>query len=112
MYIHSSPVLGYQASLAIASSALILVTFEDGTDVPNGKVALTHELAEPHLQEHHGRAPRRHEEEVGHEEGTAAVLVAEVREPPDVALQESVQQSPIGSQFAFGQFNLQMRLSQ
>ena len=74
-----------ESPLKICNPAQLLVTFEDGTDVPNGKVALTHELSEANFQEHHGRAPGGDKEEVGDEEGPSPVLVAEVREPPDVA---------------------------
>ena len=56
-----------------------------GRESPHGEGAELRELAEGDLHVVHGLADEQEEDEVGQEEGPAAVLVGQVGEPPHVA---------------------------
>ena len=58
---------------------------EERAHFPDGDRSLVAELAGAHLEEEHGEAHEDQGDDVGDEEGAAAVPVAEVGEPPDVA---------------------------
>ena len=60
------------------------LTFEYWTDPPDRDGALPVELSEDELHVEEGEGAQGEHHDVGDEEGAAAVLVAEVREPPHV----------------------------
>ena len=59
-------------------------TFEYWTDSPDRDGALSVELSEDELHVEEREGPQGEHEDVRDEEGPAAILVAEVGEPPDV----------------------------
>lgn len=69
----------------IRKNSSFKLTLEDGGDFEDAEATDGEHLAEGELHEKHGYAGEQEGYEVGNEEGAAAVLVAQVREAPDVA---------------------------
>ena len=59
-------------------------TFEDGTDSPDRDGSLSVELAKNELHVEQGKGPQEQHHDVGNQECSSSILVAEVGEPPDI----------------------------
>lgn len=66
-----------------------LQTFEYWGDLENSQASNRKHLSHSQLHEEHWNASKNKREEVRNEEGSSSILVAEVREPPDIAQTDS-----------------------
>ena len=69
------------------------VTLKERADLPDGDGSLAGVLAEGHFEEEERQSGEDEHDGVGDEEGSSAVLVAKIREPPDGAQTDGVRET-------------------